>query len=54
MLTKLWNSGAAYREIEAGIQNRLNPSINRVRFERYRFTYSARRQSPAARPGGWP
>ena len=41
MLTKLWNSGAAYREIEAGIRNRLNPSINRVRFERYRFTYSA-------------
>ena len=41
MLTKLWNSGAAQREIETGLHNRLNPSINRVRFERYRFTYSA-------------
>ena len=38
MIQKLLNSGAAYREFEVGGNNDLTPQIDKVVFNRYRFT----------------
>ena len=37
-ITKLLNSGAAYRRLRAGTARALSPEIDRIRFQRYRFS----------------
>ena len=44
-LDKLRNSGAAFREVRAGDSLLFGPHVDRVRFERYRLTFTSDRAS---------